>query len=203
MLRSAPKETEGGDKLSPPILRCIRHVFNPSTPAPFPPTPLAVVDPTQGELPPLQLEPEEPWTDSRSGGGVASRVRSEDAGEVGEEGGQTTVAANEMVSRAVEKAVAWEETGTQRGAEAALTVTGRLLAENPLSVEALHLRGVALYLLGRYVGRAMGRVRHSAVCVRPWKALSDMLVAQTPTTVIGSWPLFADHDDLPGTSIAM
>lgn len=98
-------------------------------------------------MPPLQLDLEEPNVESRIGGGT-SRERSEDAGRV-EEGRQTTAAANDMVLRAVEEAAAWEETGTQQGAEAALAVTGRLLAENPLSVEALHLRGVALHLLGR------------------------------------------------------
>ncbi len=68
-------------------------------------------------------------------------------------GGQAATSTNDMVARAVETAMVWEEMGTQEGAEAALTVTGRLLAENPLSVEALHVRGVALHLRGRWVGR--------------------------------------------------
>lgn len=66
-----------------------------------------------------------------------------------------------MASRAAEEALTWAETGTKEGAEAALTVSGRLLAEKPLSVEALHLRGVALHLLGRYVGRAVRAPREA------------------------------------------
>lgn len=73
---------------------------------------------------------------------------------MGRGGGQAEASTNAMVKRAVEAALVWEEMGTREGAEAALTVAGRLLAENPLSVEALHVRGVALHLLGRWVGRA-------------------------------------------------
>lgn len=54
-----------------------------------------------------------------------------------------------MGARALEDALAWVEMGTKDGAEAAYVATGRVLARSPLSVEALHLRGVALYLLGR------------------------------------------------------
>ena len=127
-----------------------------------PPSPVAVVDPTQAELAPSQLELEEPSAGPLIGGG-ASRSPSEDAGKMRQERGQTTaaattttaaaaaVAANEMVLRAVGEAVALEEMGTQEGAEAALVVSGRLLAENPLSAEPLHLKGLALHLLGRYV----------------------------------------------------
>lgn len=133
----------------------MRRAFSPTVSPTAPrPTPLAVVDPTQRELPPLQLELEEPSAYYRIAGDT-SRARSQDSGKVGTGGGQTTAAAadaggaNEMVSRAVVEALAWGKKGTQQGAEAALAVTGRLLAENPLSVEALQLRGVALHLLGR------------------------------------------------------
>eukprot|EP00752_Nemacystus_decipiens_P009479 g8475.t1 len=104
------------------------------------------IGPTQGELRPLQLKLDEPRADPRIGGGT-SKSPSEDSGQVGRGGGHTMV--NGMVSRAAEEGLTWAETRTQEGAEAALAVSGRLLAENPLSVEALHLRGVALHLLGR------------------------------------------------------
>lgn len=64
-------------------------------------------------------------------------------------------AAEEMFARGVEAAAVWEEAATLEGAEAALTITGRLLAGDPLSVEALHLRGVALHMLGRLGVRAV------------------------------------------------
>ena len=91
----------------------------------------------------------------------------DDSREAGREGGQTK--ANEMISRAAEEALAWAEMRTQEGAEATLAVTGRLLAENPLSVEALQLRGVALHLLGRYdmsVALWGFRGKRGAVCSR-------------------------------------
>lgn len=43
----------------------------------------------------------------------------------------------------------WEEGRTREGAETALAATDRLLAGDPLSVEAMHLKGLALHLLGR------------------------------------------------------
>lgn len=103
---------------------------------------------------------------------------------------QATAAPNEMTSRAVEEAVAWEETGTQQGAQAALAVTGRVLAENPLSVEALHLKGVALDLLGRWVVPC--GAPKTRCCLRlVGEGLSDMVVTQKQRTVIVSCSLLS------------
>lgn len=115
---------------------------------------LTVVDPTQGALPPLRLEFDDgdATPPSPAGRRSTTAVSSGNAGKTGEPGRQTAaaaVAARDMTARAVEAAAAWEEAGTPEGAAAALTATGRLLAGNPLSVEALHLRGVALHLLKR------------------------------------------------------
>lgn len=59
------------------------------------------------------------------------------------------VAKKGMTLRATSTIVEWEEGGTKEGLEAALVATGRLIAGDPLSIEGLHLRGVALHLLGR------------------------------------------------------
>lgn len=53
-----------------------------------------------------------------------------------------------MAARTIGEALTWVEMQTVEGAEAALTATGRLLAWDPLCIEALHIMAVALYLLG-------------------------------------------------------
>ncbi|CAM9888575.1 unnamed protein product, partial [Ectocarpus sp. 4 AP-2014] len=104
-----------------------------------------VVDPTQGALPPLRL-PFDENDDSLPSG--SSRGAPWNRG-INDAGDQMTTAAKGMVARAVEAAMVWVETGTTEGFEDALTATGRLLAGNPLSAQALHMRGVALHFLGR------------------------------------------------------
>lgn len=59
---------------------------------------------------------------------------------------------NKLVSRSMEAVVKWEEERTTGGAVAALAAAGRLLAGDPLSIKAMHLKGVALHMLGRYGG---------------------------------------------------
>ncbi|CAM9108296.1 unnamed protein product, partial [Scytosiphon promiscuus] len=120
-----------------------------------------VVDPTQSALPPLKL-----GFDDRSAVVAPPRVRravtgvlskgpqTAASGEAGDQSDAIT-AAEHMFARGVEAAAVWEETGTREGAEAALTATGRLLAGNPLSVDALHLQGVALHMLGRLTEAAV------------------------------------------------
>lgn len=117
---------------------------------------MPVVDPAQSALPPLKLGFDDdqsaavpPRRVSRAVGRVLSNgpdmAGISDAGS----GASAVTPAENMFARGVEAAAAWEEAGTWEGAEAALTTTGRLLAGDPLSVEALHLRGVALHMLGR------------------------------------------------------
>lgn len=121
------------------------------------PSLLAVVDPTQGALPPLLLEFDDGDAAPSSVAGDRATTIAIPLGngrETGEQKQQAPTAAaaattKDMAARAVEAAVVWEEMRTPEGAEAALTATGRLLAGNQLSIEALHLRGVALHLLGR------------------------------------------------------
>lgn len=117
---------------------------NPPPPPPNP-SPAAVVDPTQGALPPLRL-PFDENDDSLPSG--SSRGAPWNRG-INDAGDQMTTAAKGMVARAVEATMVWVETGTTEGVEDALTATGRLLAGNPLSAQALHMRGVALHFLGR------------------------------------------------------
>ncbi|CAM9809280.1 unnamed protein product, partial [Ectocarpus fasciculatus] len=104
-----------------------------------------VVDPTQGALPPLQLTFDENDASLPRG---SSRGAPWNGG-INDAGDQITTAVKGMVARAVEAAMVWVETGTTEGVEDALTATGRLLAGNPLSAQALHMRGVALHFLGR------------------------------------------------------
>lgn len=105
-----------------------------------------MVDPTQGALPPLQLPFDENDAPLPNG---SSRGAPWNGGINGEGDQIITTAARGMAARAVEAAMVWLETGTTEGAEDALTATGRLLAGNPLSAQALHMRGVALHFLGR------------------------------------------------------
>lgn len=158
-----------------------------------------VVDPTQGELPPLHLEVEDLSADFRIDGST-SKGNSE---YVRKAGGQTTAtaAANEMVQRATEEALAWERMETQQGAEAALVVSGRLLADKPLSVEALHLRGLALHLLGRWV--VLWEARTVQHCLHSWVEVcltgclpesqehssfdSSSLAAKVPSATVPTW----------------
>lgn len=65
------------------------------------------------------------------------------------EAGGEGAAAKDMVLRATEAAVRWAETRTSEGAEASLAATARLLAADPLNIDGIHLKGVALHLLGR------------------------------------------------------
>ena len=66
-----------------------------------------------------------------------------------EERNQAVATISDMGAVALEDALGWVSMKTLDGAEAAHVATGRVLAGSPLSVEALHLRGVALHLLGR------------------------------------------------------
>lgn len=66
-----------------------------------------------------------------------------------EERNQAVATISDMGAGALEDALGWVSMKTLDGAEAAYVATGRVLAGSPLSVEALHLRGVALHLLGR------------------------------------------------------
>lgn len=115
------------------------------TPGPLPPPrvdtrlrQIAVVDPTQGSLPPLDLEFRGYTRDSRE---------DKSAVEGGDGGSRTTG----VFQRATEAVLEWEQGGTREGAEAALAATARMIAGVPLSVDAWHLRGLALHLLGRWV----------------------------------------------------
>lgn len=56
---------------------------------------------------------------------------------------------SDMVLRAIDAVVGWADGGTGERAEAALVGATRILAGNSLSVEGMHLKGVALHFLER------------------------------------------------------
>ena len=119
---------------------------------------LTVVNPTQGVLPPIRLEFE-------SDGGIedanspATEAQPKENVLAGEVARKTT---NDMIRRATQTIMAWEEERTEAGAEAALAATGRLLAEDPLSIDGMHLMGVALHFLNRRVKRESLSRQHRA-----------------------------------------
>lgn len=115
-------------------------------PFPAPPASSTVVDPTQGPLPRLQLELDD---HQALAGDYPLRVLLGNAQYSVEEINQAVDTISDVGARALKDALSWENMRTEDGAEAAYVATGRVLAGNPLSVEAIHLRGVALYLLGR------------------------------------------------------
>lgn len=117
-----------------------------ATPIPTPvprstqtPPPITVVDPTQGSLPPVNLDFQGYTRDDNR----EKKLALED----GDDGGSKTKG---LYERTVEAVLAWEKGGTRGGAEAALAATARLIAGDPLNVDALSFRGIALHLLDRY-----------------------------------------------------
>ena len=143
---------------------------DPAHPERSPPLPvaraaIAVVDPTQNALPPLPLEFDDnhdKHDETRDGDDLA-RERT-----VQTSGGPP----NQLVSRSMEAVVKWEEGRTREGAEAALAATGRLLAGDSLSIEAMHLKGVALHMLGRWAWHIILRSadtihHHVGICFPP------------------------------------
>lgn len=115
---------------------------------PFSPlsVPATVVDPTRGPLPRPQRELDD---EKLSAGAYRFEASLGDAQYAVEERNRAVATISDMVARALEDILEWVRVGTKDGAEAAYVATGRVLAGSPLSVEALHLRGVALHLLGR------------------------------------------------------